>query len=135
MCEWSTPHPSHFMPEKSYGTHLKRIDGPRGLSGWVLLKRKFCAPTEDRTPDRPAHSKSLHRLCYPVPHNDLSSLMEASCPQCDPNLGCPTGRTEVSNVRNCLLDEFSVPFLLCCFRYLEISQIQFFIYCKLLGCR
>jgi hypothetical protein len=39
--EWSTPHPSHFMPGKSCDTHLKRTDGPRGLSGWVLLKRKF----------------------------------------------------------------------------------------------
>lgn len=94
---------------RALDTHLKRIDGPRGLSGWVLLKRKFCAPT--RTPDRPAHSKSLHQLCYPVPHSDLSCLMEAICPQYDPNLGCPTGRTEVSNVINCFWDEFSVPFL------------------------
>jgi hypothetical protein len=93
------------MPGKSSDTHLKRIDGPRGLSEWVLLKRKFCAPTEDQAPDRPAHSKLLHRLCYPVPHNDLYSLMEAICPQYDPKLGCPTGRTEVSNVSICFLDE------------------------------
>ena len=99
-------------------------------SGLVLLKRKFCAPTEDRTPDRPARNKSLHRLCYPVPHNDLSSLMEAICPQYDPNLGCPTYRTEVSNVSKCIMVEFSVPFLICCFRCLTEVFPRFFLSCK-----
>jgi len=33
----------------------------------------------------------------------------------------------MSNVSNCFLDEFSVPFLLCCFSCLKISQIQFFL--------
>ena len=39
---------------------------PQGRSGQM---RKISPPTGIRSPDRPARSKSLHRLSYPDPHN------------------------------------------------------------------
>jgi hypothetical protein len=43
----------------------RRLGGPRGQSGRV---RKISPPLGIRSPDRPAHSKSLYRLKYPDPH-------------------------------------------------------------------
>ena len=41
-------------------------------AGWapgpVWTNAEYLAPTEIRSPDRPARSESLYRLCYPIPH-------------------------------------------------------------------
>ena len=42
----------------------RRLGGPQGLYERV---RKISTPTDIRSPDRPARSKSLYRLSYPGP--------------------------------------------------------------------
>ena len=37
--------------------------------GPVWTGAENLAPTEIRSPDRPAHSQSLYRLCYPTHHH------------------------------------------------------------------
>jgi hypothetical protein len=49
---------------------------PVSQAGWatgpVWTGMENLSPTGIRSPDRPVHSQSLHRLCYPVPLNALS---------------------------------------------------------------
>ena len=42
------------------GKHLQ-------LCGWAHYRVENFSPTSSRSPDHPAHSKSLYRLCYPGP--------------------------------------------------------------------
>jgi hypothetical protein len=66
--EWSASHLGHFTPgEKGSGTNW--------IGGWVdpragldnVEKRKFLtlSELEHRPRNRPSHSHSLYRLCYP----------------------------------------------------------------------
>jgi hypothetical protein len=62
---WSKPRPSRFTPRKESRYPLYRsLGGPQGRSGRV---RKISPPSGIRSPDIPAHSKSLYRLSYRGP--------------------------------------------------------------------
>ena len=57
--------PGRFTPGKETWYPLyRRLGGPQGWSGRVW---KISPPTEIRSPNRPARSKSLYRLSYPGP--------------------------------------------------------------------
>jgi hypothetical protein len=58
--------PDALPPEKSRYPPNRRLCGPQGRSGRGVEK---VALTGIRSPDRPAHSKSLYRLRYPGPSN------------------------------------------------------------------
>ena len=67
--------PAALPPGKRAGTHcIRGWVGPRaGLDG--------CGkplPTGIRSSDRPARSKSLYRLRYPVPHSYMSHILRFS---------------------------------------------------------
>jgi hypothetical protein len=61
---WLTPRPDGVLPGMTRYPLYKRLGGPQGRSGRV---QKISRPTRSRTPDRPARSESLYRLCYPGP--------------------------------------------------------------------
>jgi hypothetical protein len=52
---WSTPHPGRFTPGKRPDTHF--------TGGW--LGPRVDLEGRGKSPDRPARSESLYRLCYP----------------------------------------------------------------------
>jgi len=67
--EGSKSRPGRSLPPgKTRYPLYRRLGGPQGRSGQV---RKISPPTEIRSPDRPARSKSLYRLSYPA-HKLLS---------------------------------------------------------------
>ena len=51
--------PGRFIPGKGAGSHC--------IGGWVDHRVENLASIGIRSPDRPAHSESLYRLCYPGP--------------------------------------------------------------------
>lgn len=63
---WRTSCPGSFTPDKSPGTHRRRLGRPQRRSARVLLHRKSLAPIVDRIPDGPTRSESPYRLSYPI---------------------------------------------------------------------
>jgi hypothetical protein len=62
--EWSASRPGRTLPPgKSRYPLYRRLGGPQDRSGQV---RKISPPTEIRSPDRPARSRSLYWLSYPA---------------------------------------------------------------------
>jgi hypothetical protein len=62
---WSAPSSGHFTPDKGTRyTSYRRLDEPRGRSGWV----RIISPAGVRILDRPAGSEWLQRLRYPGCH-------------------------------------------------------------------
>jgi hypothetical protein len=59
---WTTPCPSHFTPGRG---QVSIVQGAGWTSGPAWTSMENLAPTGVRSPDRPAHSKSLYRLSYP----------------------------------------------------------------------
>jgi len=55
--------PAALFPGKRPGTHC--------IVGWVDPRAEYLAPNEIRSADRPARSKLLYRLRYPVPPSDV----------------------------------------------------------------
>ena len=63
-CEESASCPGRSVPPgKTRYPLYRRLGGPQGRSGQV---RKISLPTGIRSPDRPARSQALYRLCYPA---------------------------------------------------------------------
>jgi hypothetical protein len=58
----ATPRPGRIIPGNDPIPNVERLGGPRGKSGRVRI---ISSPTGIRSPDRPAHIKSLYRLIYP----------------------------------------------------------------------
>ena len=68
--EGSASRPGHSLPPgKARYPSYRRLGGPQGRSGQL---RKISPPTGIWSPDRPARSQSLYRLCYPA-HTRLLS--------------------------------------------------------------
>ena len=61
----STPHQGRFTPAKRDPVPISQEAG--WAPGPVWTGAEYLAPTDIRAPDRPAHSKWLHRLCHPGP--------------------------------------------------------------------
>ena len=62
--EGSASRPGRSLPQgKTRYLLYRRLGGPQGRSGQM---RKISPPTEIRSPDRPARSRSLYRLSYPA---------------------------------------------------------------------
>jgi hypothetical protein len=61
---WSAPRPGLFTPGKN-PVPIVQEDG--WAPGPIWKCSKNLAPTEIRSPDRPARSQSLYRLSYPGP--------------------------------------------------------------------
>jgi len=62
---WSMPRPGRFTPGKTRFPLYRSLSGPQGQSRQV---RKISPPTGIRSPDCPAHCKSLYQLLsYPSP--------------------------------------------------------------------
>jgi hypothetical protein len=51
----------------------RRLGGSQGQSGRL---RKISLPTEIQSPNRPARSKSLHRLSYSGPHTHVTTVLK-----------------------------------------------------------
>jgi hypothetical protein len=60
---WSAPRPGRFTPGKDPVPIVKEAGWAPGPA-WTCEKN--LAPTEIRSPDRPARGQSLYRLSYPA---------------------------------------------------------------------
>jgi len=78
---WSTPHPGRFTPG-NYSVPIMQEAGcsRAGLDGYG--KSPPPTTTGVRSLDRPAPSKSLHRLRYPGPHNVYREFPAIRRPVC-----------------------------------------------------
>jgi hypothetical protein len=68
---WSTPRPGHFTPGKE---PIPIVQEAGWVTGQVWKGAENPAPNGIRSPDRPARSKSLHRLGYPGPPEPMSTV-------------------------------------------------------------
>jgi hypothetical protein len=55
------------MPQLLYSQERGRVGPTAGLDGCRKSR-----PHENRSPDLPAHSELLYRLCYPGPHTAIT---------------------------------------------------------------
>jgi hypothetical protein len=71
---WSSPGPGRFAPIKSPSTHFREARvGPRGRSGRLWRTENLLTHNGFRAPNRPAANKSLYRLSYRGPSEELIS--------------------------------------------------------------
>ena len=72
---WPTPRPGRITS----GKDPVPISQEAGWApGPVWTGAETLAPIGIRSPDRPARSESLYRLCYPGPHTNIFTLRKSA---------------------------------------------------------